>query len=377
MIEELATLTSKPFQSQTSKQGRFIDMEDFSLIKKQEWYWFITSIMDCDQASVIRCFLAPIYLPYINNDNNNSSYVDEQRRWIDFYEEKITLFYQFNENKDIINKNIFKVMGVYLCERVKQEKGIDCFKYLGKNRNVSQYPERFIYSIFPPNTSKGIFEELWSYYYQLLCQAFKYDTSHIEEKLRKAEEINRNISYFRVPKITTQATDVALQETERTAYLLCTFCVLNSALVVKQQAKNGLLLSDKDDIFEKAQCFLEITDNVSISPKSTTISIEISDLLALNLCAIETDNFELLQIIQSLNEKNTSIVIQTEIDRNQLKEHLLHNIEKSERRLIRLMNSQHYEINKGAQVLMTLTNLEKFWKAIYNKAQEPNSSNLR
>lgn len=341
---------------------------EVNLISQNEpWYWFITSIMKCDQASAIRCFLAPIYLPYINGGKRN--FVNVQKEWLEYYEDKVT---EINfDNPDIPidednTKNRLKYIGTYLCETVEEERGIECFKYLGKNRNVSFFPERFIYSIFPVDTSKGVFEELWSYYYQLLSQVFYNNVSCLDEILDNLETINKKTKYFQVPGILSESDDELVQKIERVAYLLCAFCVLNSALKVKHDAKNGLLLNEGNNIFKKAQIFLEIEVENPDKNESNGVSVSYEELLLLNMNAIGIKNIALLQIIDQINKNNATALFQKGKDRFHIKE-LINKTKTTERQLINMMNEHQYEISEGAQELVVLTEIEKFWKEVYDR----------
>lgn len=342
-------------------------MDENIFSQSEPWYWFITSIMKCDQASAIRCFLAPVYLPYVSEEKE--SLVNIQKGWLDYYEDKVTQinFDEFNITSDKdITKSRLKYIGTYLCEVVEKEKGIECYRYLGKNRNVVQFPERFIYSIFPTDTRKGIFEELWSYYYQLLCQVFHNNVGCLDELLFNLETINKTTKYFRVPGIISESNDKLHQKIERIAYLLCAFCVLSSALKVKNDAKNGLMLNESERIFEKAQVLLEIEIDHPDKNKSDRLSVSYEELFLLNMLAIGAKSIELMQTIDHINKNNIDVLHQSGKDRFSIKE-LINKVKLTERQVINMMNEHQYEISKGAQELVILTEIEKFWKEVYDK----------
>lgn len=331
-----------------------------------QWYWFIPAIMRCDQASVIRCFLAPIYLPYIN-DISEKELLKSQREWLDYYEEKVTT-YRFDDSvtgsaQDIVKKQI-KNLGTYLCDSAFIKSGIECKKYLGKNRNIADFPERFISSIFPINSSKGVFDELWSYYFNLLSQVFGKNDTYISDILSQLEEINKKTEYFRVPDIVSQSDDIVLKKIDRISYLLCSFCVLSAAYTIKENPKNGIHPYLRDNMFENAQKYLEIPINNKKSSQTGEMTMSYNDLLGLNVTSLALGNFDLLKLVHEINNSNIEALSLPGKECLTIKS-FINSIKAKQREIINQMNSQNYNIGKGAEELLLLTNMEKFWQEIY------------
>lgn len=341
-------------------------MENTINLSCEQWYWFIPSIMKCDQASAIRCFLAPIYLPYIN-DTPEKEILKAQREWVDFYEEKVTTHSFDDSITDPVQDNVkkrLKILGTFLCESVLIKSGIECNKYLGKNRNVGNFPERFICSIFPTRSSKGVFDELWSYYFNLLSQVFGEDESYVSDVLLQLEEINKNTEYFHVPDIVSQSNDIVLKKIDRIAYLLCSFCVLSSAFTIKENPKNGIRPHLRDNVFKKAQVYLEIPVSNEKIFQTGEITMSYTDLLGLNVTALALGNIELLRLVHEINRKNMETISHPGKDCISIKS-LINSIKSTQLEIINRMNSQLYDIGKGAEELLLLTDIEKFWQEIY------------
>lgn len=341
-------------------------MENAINFSSDQWYWFIPSILKCDQASAIRCFLAPIYLPYIC-DTLDTERVEAQIEWIDFYEEKVTT-YIFDDSitgsvQEIVRKRL-KNLGSFLCKSVFDKFKIECNKYLGKNRNVGDFPERFISSIFPEHTSKGIFDELWSYYFNLLSQVFGKEESYVSDVLFQLEEINKSIEYFQVPDIISQSNDVVLKKIDRIAYLLCSFCVLSSSFAIKNNPKNGLTPFLRENVFKKAQIYLEIPVRNESTFQIDGLSMSYADLFGLNMATVATGDIELLRLVHRINKKNMEELSRPGKDCISIKS-LINSIKSIQLQIINHMNSQCYDIGKGAEELLLLTDIEKFWQEIY------------
>ena len=330
------------------------------------WYWFITAVFKCDQASVIRCFFAPIYLPYINSSHNDEvDLIDVQKEWLDYCEEKVAEINIDNVRKNYEQDNIknrIKYFGKYLCESIEREKGIECYKYLGKNRNVAQFPERFVQSIFPPNTQKGAFEELWSYYYQLLCQVFLNNKKKTDDILNSIEEINK--IHFNVPEIISESKDESLNKIDRISHLICSFCLLSSSLRVEEDDKNGLLLHDSKHLYLRAQNYLEINASALVYNDSKCIKMSIEDLIILNVQSLDSKSVYLLKTINKINKDNIDAL--SVIKQQQVIE-IVNSLIEAERQIINMMNNQEYEISKGLLQLNALSEMENFWNSLTEK----------
>lgn len=332
-------------------------MKDSENSIKEPWYWFILSVFGCNEASAIRCFLAPVYIAYINSNNN--PFIDGQKEWIEYYEEKVSTIIPETRNRitaDSSIKNRIKIIGEYLCYTVEKEKKIECYRYFGKNRNVSCFPERFINSIFPFETEKGIFDELWSYYYQLIRQVFSSDTDKVNGVLKNLEMINKE--HFNVPAITSESKDEILIKIDRISHLLCSFCVLSASLKIGDKKKSESQSQGHPPLYLKAKKFLEIDYLPSEPPIATSLKISLDDLIHLNIGAIESRNLMLIELIGKINSKNIDTILWA--NNLQIKE-IIDKSKEAERQIIGMMNSQNYEISRGISELHIINKIETFW----------------
>ena len=319
-------------------------------------------------------------------------------KWFEFFEKTAGKYEPesvgSSSDQEIIKKRL-KVLGTYLCDAVKEEYGIDCNSYLGKNRNIIEFPEKFFQAVFPTlekSTSDNICT--WPYYFLLLQKIYKNLPASLSEMLRQLREFNRNTLWLHVPEITTDSTSQVWQDTDQAAYLLSAFTLLSSARQVELENKNGIPLAEKTKIFRQVQNLFEVPtapsdavfpnagtpqagtglyttavapDGATIlyeTPASSYVIITVHELISLCAAALSAPDTELLQTIYNICIR-TPIVLQPGSNDAFAAKELLSKIHLCEQKLINSMSQAgSSRIYDTVKELNLLVEIEKYWKNI-------------
>lgn len=360
--------------------------------KNEVWYSFFFTLADCGHAAIIRCFLAPAYIPSLA-EAPGSGTETSTTNWFEFFEETASKYEPESAGRaldqEIIKKRL-KALGTYLCDAVKEKTGIDYSAYLGKNRNIIEFPEKFFQAVFPvPEkfTSDNICT--WPCFFSLLQKIYKDLPAALAEMLRQLRELNRSTPWLQVPEITTKSTDQVWQDTDQAAYLLSAFALLSSARQVEQENKNGIPQTEKNGIFRQVQNLFEIpsgtvflneaTPQKNTGLPSTTatpggilvpnevpangyVTVTIHELISLCAAALSAPNAELLETIYNICIRTPIVLHPGSSDAFATKE-LITKIRLCERKLINLMNqAEGSEIYDTVKELNLLVEIEKYWK---------------
>lgn len=137
------------------------------------WYSFFFSLADCGHAAVIRCFLAPAYLPAFAKEAGLPEEKTTSKYWFNYLMGQVKSYKtdppESTNEKKIIKQRI-KALGTFLCDAVLNDHNLDCSDYLGKNRNVLAFPERYFQAIFPfhEKISENLLSVADTWYHTLL-----------------------------------------------------------------------------------------------------------------------------------------------------------------------------------------------------------------
>lgn len=338
--------------------------------KNEVWYSFFFNLADCGHAAIIRCFLAPAYMPSIAWASDPGADLSAEN-WFEFFEKTASRYESESvgnsSDQEIIKKRL-KALGAYLCNAVKEEYGIDCSAYLGKNRNIIEFPEKFFRAVFPAPeefTPNNICT--WPYYFLLLQKIYKDLPASLSEMLRKLHEFNRSTTWLHVPEITTDSTSQVWQDTDQAAYLLSAFTLLSSARQVELEDKNGIPSAEKIGIFRQVQDLFEIpaapgNADPYKTPANGYVSVTIQELISLCAAALSAPYAELLQTIYNICIR-TPIVLQPGSSDAFAAKELITKICLCERKLINRMNQARGSgIYDTVKELNLLVEIEKYWK---------------
>jgi len=368
-------------------------MTEKSTSKNDVWYSFFFTLADCGHAAIIRCFLAPAYIPYIAEACDIDD-IPSPSGWFEYFEEKAGGYIPENEGrasaKETFKKRL-KSLGTYLCNAVKEDYGIDCSAYLGKNRNIIEFPEKFFRSVFTAQGTTAL-NDMWSCYLALLEKLYDGLTGPVPDTLAQLQEINAKTEWLHVPVPTSESTDPIWRSLDNIAYLLSTFALLSAARQIELENKNGIHPSDKTGIFRKVQAFLEIPgvpEPDAIPPLSGTsaasvsggtfastafntaftgtaapghIAVSVQELISLCTAALSASSPELLQTIYNICTRSR-IVLKPGSSDALASKGLLNKIRLCEQNLISSMNQASASvIYDTVKELNFLVEIEKYWK---------------
>ena len=115
------------------------------------WYSFFFSLADCGHAAVIRCFLAPAYLPAFAKEAGLPEEKTTSKYWFNYLMGQVKSYKadpQESTNEKKIIKQRIKALGTFLCDAVLNDHNLDCSDYLGKN---------VMFLLFQNDTSRQFF----------------------------------------------------------------------------------------------------------------------------------------------------------------------------------------------------------------------------
>lgn len=272
--------------------------------KKDTWYSSFLALSDCGQASVIRIFFAPFYLPYTKHDPNKSIY-DQQKEWVDFYSKQLRSYTWDDvpeEDNEKLIRSRMRTLGNDLCERVETSRQIECRKYLSKNRNIEQYPERFVNAVFPDKNT-DVFLDIVDYFHEAISCLFKGYSQSI--KLSLDHMTKRNAAFYHIPANPSSAKEDFKSSCYNLAYLLCGACLLSAADRLNQVSKCKRRCLEPQYL-NRAQTCLEIEPCHPDTLNTDSFSIKIADFIEILHSALETQNFHLLQSLYRICLNNCS-----------------------------------------------------------------------
>lgn len=272
--------------------------------KKDTWYSSFLALSDCGQASVIRIFFAPFYLPYTKHDPNESIY-DQQKEWVDFYSKQLRSYTWDDvpeEDNEKLIRSRMRTLGNDLCERVETSRQIECRKYLGKNRNIEQYPERFVNAVFPDKNT-DVFLDIVDYFHEAISCLFKGYSQSI--KLSLDHMTKRNAAFYHIPANPSSTKEDFKSSCYNLAYLLCGACLLSAADRLNQVSKCKRRCLEPQYL-NRAQTCLEIEPCHPDTLNTDSFSIKIADFIEILHSALETQNFHLLQSLYRICLNNCS-----------------------------------------------------------------------
>ena len=367
--------------------------------KNEVWYSFFFTLADCGHAAIIRCFLAPAYIPSIAGASGPGTKL-AATDWFREFEDWVGAFEPESagraSDEEIIKKRL-KALGTHLCDAVKKKYGIDSSAFLGKNRNIIEFPEKFFQAVFQtPKKSKP--EEFTpdnirtSFLYFLVLQKIYKDLpDSLAEMLERLRELNRRTSWLHVPEIKSDSTESEWQNRDLAAYFLSAFALLSSARQVEQDDKNGIPQTEKSGILRQVQNFLEVPvpsgtespdgaasqtgtglPTTTAAPGGTPVSytapangyvaVTVQELISLCSAALSAPDAQLLQTIYNICIR-TPIVLQPGSSDAFAAKELITKISLCERKLISSMNQAVGSgIYDTVKELNLLVEIEKYWK---------------
>lgn len=272
--------------------------------KKDTWYSSFLTLSACGQASVIRIFFAPFYLPYIEHDPTKSIY-DQQREWVDFYSKQLRSYTWddiLEEDNEKFIRSRMRTLGNDLCERVEISRQIECRKYLGKNRNIEQYPERFVNAVFPDENT-DVFLDIVDYFHEAISCLFEGYSQSI--KLSLDHMAKQNAEFYHIPANPSSAKEDFKSSCYNLAYLLCGACLLSAAGRLNQ-VSTCKRRCPESQYLSRVQTCLEIESRHPDSLNADSFSIKITDFIEILHSALETQNFHLLQSLYRICLDNSS-----------------------------------------------------------------------
>lgn len=278
------------------------------------WYSFFFSLADCGHAAVIRCFLAPAYLPAFAKEAGLPEEKTTSKYWFNYLMGQVKSYKadppESTNEKKIIKQRI-KALGTFLCDAVLNDHNLDCSDYLGKNRNVLAFPERYFQAIFPfhEKISENLLSVADTWYHTLLKTLYAGLPRALSELLSNLRSQNKKLSWMQVPEITSSTDYLSASS------LLSAFALLSSARQTERADKGGLLPEEKTGIFRMVQNILEVPvtsdstlESTSVSfhpsapvPGSGTFSVPVFDFILFCTAALDAPNCDLLRHMYQLS----------------------------------------------------------------------------
>ena len=118
-------------------------------------------------------FSAPAYLPAFAKEAGLPEEKTTSKYWFNYLMGQVKSYKtdppESTNEKKIIKQRI-KALGTFLCDAVLNDHNLDCSDYLGKNRNVLAFPERYFQAIFPfhEKISENLLSVADTWYHTLL-----------------------------------------------------------------------------------------------------------------------------------------------------------------------------------------------------------------
>lgn len=272
--------------------------------KSEKWYsFFYTFFKFSTDAQLIKLFFAPIYL-WQWQQARPEPHAMSCEAWLELYG-NAAKGYRFQDEqpdresepeKRLLQR--IRALGDHLTETASQRIGEDLNGYLGKNRNVCNFPERFL-SAFIPATVSDLRGALADYYVIIIGSLFQGHEDLQPAYLERLRMLNNDTDWFHVPTITTSSTDIAYAQQDEIAYYLSSFSILSAAYHIDQNPKPSGWSNVPADVFYQTQILLEVPTSYVPSAKAPSAMIEISlqRFAELTIAAAQSCQLEMLQMI--------------------------------------------------------------------------------
>lgn len=336
--------------------------------KNEKWYnFFYTFFKFSTDAQLIKLFFAPIYL-WQRQQALSAPRAMTCEAWLELYSNSVNA-YQFRDEepdsesdpeKRLLQR--IRSLGDHLTENAAQRVGEELDGYFGKNRNVCNFPERFL-SAFIPATVSDMRGALADYYVIIIGKLFRgyeYLQPTYLERLRK---LNGDTDWFHVPTIITSSTDIAYAQQDEIAYYLSSFSILSAAYHIDRNPKSSGRTNLPADVFYQTQTLLEVPSIYVSSAKAPSARIEVSlqRFAELSIAAAQSGQLEMLQIILEIcrdipdlrtlsgqDQRNIGNMI---IALKKAKENLIYNLE----------SRASADLNSMFRIGARIADIEEFW----------------
>lgn len=328
-----------------------------------KWYFFCFDLLNFhSEAHLLRLFYAPVYLVYAL-DIPAKERLDKQREWIEAYNEYVGHIhwdnhFEYAEENPLWVRASF--LGKKLSTYVLKKTGINIDEHIKKNRNVNNFPERFIASILPRNGA-GVRNEIEDYFYTLIRKLFEGHPQDLSDALGRLRSLNSSTNWFHITEPASAAPDPFHAQADIAATMLCAFSILSAAHAMESSPKIHSHTETPPNTFSLAQQLLEIDTNNDEKKGSGLVSISFSKFISLCTHAANTKDPSLLMCLGDICNESTPLADLTSLDKISVQKFTKKLSQIKKELSLELAAGSSQSFNTVVHTLHAIINLEEYW----------------